>query len=151
MAFLMRLTQSPRLYKTYQGIKNERWRARIRGERGTDFIYRDIKKAYVIVLYEKSTAEFHRHADAYFHHGKISYDTGLNLEMLDEYFLIALDVFAKIPYAEGEKGSLHAWLSLLTTEDLADAEQNIEHYPWLEPVYQEIALLRRNPEEVIGM
>lgn len=124
---------------------------RIRGERGTDFTYRDIKKVYVIVLYEKSTAEFHRHADAYFHHGKISYDTGLNLEMLDEYFLIALDVFTKIPYAEGEKGSLHAWLSLLTTEDLADAEQNIEHYPWLEPIYQEIALLRRNPEEVIGM
>ena len=25
----MRLTQSPRLYRTYQGIKNERWRARI--------------------------------------------------------------------------------------------------------------------------
>ena len=254
----MRLTQSPRLYKTYQGIKNERWRARIldffvgnqslpltydpffkfifnpdrhadrlekfisailgmrvkikkilpvedslidgetylimdllveladgslanieiqkngyafteerlscyaadllmrqytriRGERGTDFTYRDINKVYVIVLYEKSTAEFHRHADAYFHHGKISYDTGLNLEMLDEYFLIALDVFTKIPYAEGEKGSLHAWLSLLTTEDLADAEQNIEHYPWLEPIYQEIALLRSNPEEVSGM
>lgn len=124
---------------------------RIRGERGADFTYRDIKKVYVIVLYEKSTAEFHRHGDAYFHHGKISYDSGLNLEMLDEYFLIALDVFRKIPYAEDNKGNLHAWLSLLTTEDLADAERNIVCYPWLEPIYQEIALLRRNPEEVIGM
>lgn len=124
---------------------------RVRGERGTDFTYRDIKKVYVIVLYEKSMAEFHRHGDAYFHHGKINYDTGLNLEMLDEYFLIALDVFTKIPYAEDNKGNLHAWLSLLTTEDLADAERNIEHYPWLAPVYEEIALLRRSPEEVIGM
>ena len=88
---------------------------RVRGERGTDFTYRDIKKVYVIVLYEKSMAEFHRHGDAYFHHGKINYDTGLNLEMLDEYFLIALDVFAKIPYAEDNKSDLHAWLSLLTT------------------------------------
>lgn len=46
---------------------------------------------------------------------------------------------------------MQAWLSLLTTATLTDAEQNIEHYPWLEPIYQEIALLRRNPEEVIGM
>ncbi len=124
---------------------------RIRGERGADFTYRDIKKVYVIVLYEKSTAEFHRHGDAYFHHGKISYDTGLNLEMLDEYFLIALDVFTKIPYAEDNKSDLHAWLTLLTTENLADAKQNVEHYPWLKSIYQEISMLRRNPEEVIGM
>ena len=124
---------------------------RVRGERGADFTYRDIKKVYVIVLYEKSTAEFHRHGDAYFHHGKIGYDTGLNLEMLDEYFLIALDVFRKIPYAEDNKGSLHAWLSLLTTENLTDAEQNIRHYPWLAPIYEEIALLRHKPEEIISM
>lgn len=70
---------------------------RIRGERGADFTYHDIKKVYVLVLYEKSTAEFHRHGDTRFHHGRISYDIGLNLEMLDEYFLIALDVFVKIP------------------------------------------------------
>ena len=60
-------------------------------------------------------------------------------------------MFAKIPYAEDNKGDLHAWLSLLTTENLADAERNIARYPWLESIYQEIALLRRNPEEVIGM
>ena len=71
--------------------------------------------------------------------------------MLDEYFLIALDVFTKIPYAEDNKSDLHAWLSLLTTENLTDAERNMRHYPWLEPIYQEIALLRRSPEEVIGM
>lgn len=124
---------------------------RIRGERGADFTYHDIKKVYVIVLYEKSTAEFHRHGGTCFHHGKISYGSGLKLEMLDEYFLIALDVFKKIPYAEDNKSDLHAWLSLLTTENLTDAERNMRHYPWLEPIYQEIALLRRSPEEVIGM
>ena len=97
------------------------------------------------------SAEFHRHGDTCFHHGRISYDSGLKLEMLDEYFLIALDVFAKTPYAEDNKSDLHAWLSLLTTENLTDAERNMRHYPWLEPIYQEIALLRRSPEEVIGM
>ena len=92
-----------------------------------------------------------KNGDTCFHHGKISYGSGLKLEMLDEYFLIALDVFKKIPYAEDNKSDLHAWLSLLTTENLTDAERNMRHYPWLEPIYQEIALLRRSPEEVIGM
>ena len=32
-----------------------------------------------------------------------------------------------------------------------DAEQLIREYPWLEEIYQEIAVLRRKPEEVLGM
>ena len=39
----------------------------------------------------------------------------------------------------------------MTTENLEDAEQLIREYPWLEEIYREIAVLRRNPEEVLGM
>ena len=39
----------------------------------------------------------------------------------------------------------------LTTENLEDAERWIREYPWLEEIYQEIAVLRRKPEEVLGM
>ena len=39
----------------------------------------------------------------------------------------------------------------MTTENLEDAEQLIREYPWLEEIYQEIAVLRRKPEEVLGM
>ena len=52
---------------------------------------------------------------------------------------------------EGKKSEQRAWLSLLTTENLEDAEQLIREYPWLEEIYQEIAVLRRKPEEVLGM
>ena len=52
---------------------------------------------------------------------------------------------------EGKKSEQKAWLSLLTTENLEDAEQLIREYPWLEEIYQEIAVLRRKPEEVLGM
>ena len=44
-----------------------------------------------------------------------------------------------------------AWLSLLVTENLEDAEGLIRDYPWLQEIYEEIALLRHRPEEVLGM
>ena len=69
----------------------------------------------------------------------------------EEFCLIALDVFREIPYTEGKKSEQKAWLSLLTTENLEDAERWIREYPWLEEIYQEIAVLRRKPEEVLGM
>ena len=43
------------------------------------------------------------------------------MELLQEYFLIALDVFRKFPYSE-DKNELTSWLSLLVTEELEDAE-----------------------------
>ena len=125
---------------------------RVRGDaERKSFSYKDIKKVYVIVLFEKSTSFFHQFPGIYLHHGKTVFDSGLNLELLQEYYLIALDVFQKIPYSEGEKSEQRAWLSLLTTENLEDAERLIEDYPWLKEIYQEIAMLRRKPEEVLGM
>lgn len=125
---------------------------RVRGDaERKSFSYKDIKKVYVIVLFEKSTSLFHQFPGIYLHHGKTVFDSGLNMELLQEYYLIALDVFQKIPYSEGEKSEQRAWLSLLTTENLEDAERLIEDYPWLKEIYQEIAMLRRKPEEVLGM
>ena len=115
------------------------------------FSYRDIKKVYVIVLFEKSTAIFHQFPDSYIHYGKTRFNTGLRLDLLQEYCLIALDVFRKIPYPEDEENEQRAWLSFLTTENLEDAERLIRNYPWLEEIYQEIAMLRRKPEEVLAM
>ena len=125
---------------------------RVRGNaERKSFSYKDIKTVYVIVLFEKSTSLFHQFPGIYLHHGKTVFDSGLNMELLQEYYLVALDVFQKIPYPEGEKSEQRAWLSLLTTENLEDAERLIEDYPWLKEIYQEIAMLRRKPEEVLGM
>ena len=44
-----------------------------------------------------------------------------------------------------------AWLSLLVTENLEEAERLIEDYPWLQEIYEKIAMLRHRPEEVLGM
>ncbi len=127
--------------------------ARVKGERGKSFTYHDIKKVYVIVIYEKSTGEFHRIPNAYIHHGNTVFDTGLDLKLLQEYFLIALDVFQKFPYPK-IRSEQTAWLSLLTTENMEDAEKLMEEYPeylWIEEIYEEMAMLCHRPEEVLEL
>ena len=124
--------------------------ARVRGSMGSAFTYRDIKKVYVIVIYEKSTIAFHGIMNSYIHYGKTTFDTGLAMEFLQEYCLIALDVFREFPYSKN-RNEQTAWLSLLATETPEEAEALSSEYPWLAEIYQEIASLRQNPEEVLGM
>ena len=72
------------------------------------------------------------------------------MELLQEYFFIALDVFRKFSYPK-DKDELTAWLSLLVTENLEEAKRLVQDYPWLQEIYEEIAMLRHRPEEVLGM
>ena len=119
---------------------------RAKRDREKRFSYRDIKKVFVIVLYENSTAAFRQCPGTYLHYGKTTFDTGLKLDLLQEFCLVALDAYRKIPYPKREKSEQQAWLSFLTTEDLKDAETLVKDYPWLEEIYREIAVLRRRPE-----
>ena len=66
------------------------------------------------------------------------------------YCLVCLDVFREFPYAK-EKNEQTAWLSFLLTETVEEAEKLVSEYPWLEEIYRELAMLRRKPEEVLGM
>ena len=124
--------------------------ARARGERGKHFTYRDMKKVYTIIIFEKSTQVFHQIPQSYIHRGSTKFDTGLELSLLQEYCLVCLDVFRQFPYAK-DKNEQTAWLSLLLTETVEEAEKLVSEYPWLEEIYRELAMLRRKPEEVLGM
>ena len=124
--------------------------ARAKSLRGKDFSYRDMRKVYTIILFENSARIFHQDPDRYIHHGKTTFDTGLQMTLLQEYCLVALDVFRKKPYSEN-RSKQTAWLSFLTTETIEDAEKLITVYPWLEDIYKEIAMLRQKPEEVLHM
>ena len=124
--------------------------ARVRGERGKQFIYRDMKKVYTIIIFEKSTQVFHQIPQSYIHRGSTKFDTGLELSLLQEYCLVCLDVFREFPYAK-DKNEQTAWLSFLLTETVEEAEKLVSEYPWLEEIYRELAMLRRKPEEVLGM
>ena len=124
--------------------------ARAKSLRGDKFSYRDMRKVYTIVIFENSAGNFHRMPEAYIHRGRIAFDTGLEMDFLQEYCLVALDVFRQIPYAV-DRNEQTAWLSLLVTETVEEAERLMTEYPWLEEIYKEIAMLRQKPEEVLHM
>ena len=139
-----------------------------------------MKKVYTIVLYEKTEGDFKDPMlqGAYIHHGKTRFDTRLKLNLLQEYFLIALDVFCQNGYTDDKNSdaleteliathnnipetgfatndlsmdSLEGWLSILTAETMADVERVIRRYPWSEPIFREMSAYVNNPEEVILM
>ena len=145
-----------------------------------NFKYSDMKKVYTIVLYEKTEGDFKDPMlqGAYIHHGKTRFDTSLKLNLLQEYFLIALDVFGQNGYTDDKDSdaleteliathnnipetgfatndlsmdSLDGWLSILTAETMADVERVIRRYPWSEPIFREMSAYVNNPEEVILM
>jgi hypothetical protein len=117
-----------------------------------NFSYSDLKTVYTIVIFEKSPEIMKRkeYRDKYIHYGKTVFDTGLPMKMLQEYYLIGLDVFKKSTYPK-TRCNLTAWLSLLATEDMSEVEALIEEYPWLEEIYREMAEYMYRPEEVLNM
>ena len=145
-----------------------------------NFKYSDMKKVYTIVLYEKTEGNFKDPMlhGAYIHHGKNRFDTNLKLNLLQEYFLIALDVFCQNGYTDDKNSdaleteliathknvletdlatddlsmdSLDGWLSILTAETMADVERVIRRYPWSEAIFREMSAYVNRPEEVILM
>ncbi|MCD7817566.1 MAG: Rpn family recombination-promoting nuclease/putative transposase, partial [Lachnospiraceae bacterium] len=68
---------------------------RVKSEKQKNFSYKDMKKVYTIVLFEKSPKEYHKIPHSYIHCGRPTFDTGLQIELLQEYIYIPLDIFKK--------------------------------------------------------
>ena len=125
---------------------------RVKGEKGSTFTYQDLKTVYTIVMFENSpneckTADL---ADIYLHHGKTAFDTGINLRLLQEYYVVALDVFRKSKYSK-DINELNAWLSLLTATTMDDLAALISDYPWMETICTDMSEYLYHPEEVVTM
>lgn len=91
---------------------------RVRGEKGKKFTYRDIKKVYSIIFYEKSPGEFHAFPDDYIHKSKQETDTGVKIELLQEFIFIPLDIFSVVRQNKGINNKLEAWLTFLGCDEV---------------------------------
>ena len=120
--------------------------------KASDFDYRDVHKVYSIILYEHSSKEYFqvKEKGAYRHHGTTIFDTELNIEMLQEFFIINLDIFKDRDYTR-ENTVLNGWLHFLTTENMCDIAAITKEYPWLEEIYDSVADYMRDPKEAIAM
>jgi len=127
--------------------------SRVKNEKGKLFSYKDLSKVYTIILYEKSTEEFKAFDNIFVHRATTVCETGAELNFLQEFYLVALDVFQKSEYAKirNPEDRLAGWLSFFCTENIDDAEELCQTYPWLSDFYVEMAQFGRKPEEMIGM
>ena len=63
--------------------------SRVKEQKGKKFTYSDLKKVYTIIIFEQSPAEISRkeYKDTYVHHGTTIFDTGIEMNMLQDYYL----------------------------------------------------------------
>ena len=129
--------------------------SRVREQKGKKFTYSDLKKVYTIIIFEQSPAELIRkeHKDTYVHHGTTIFDTGIEMNMLQDYYLIALDVFDKSYYSKDKKviNELNGWLALLSVDSTDRLNELVTDYPYLESVFVDMAGYLDKPAEVVNM
>ncbi len=129
--------------------------ARVKGQKGAGFTYNDLKKVYTIIIFENSPAELKKDylKDSYVHFGSTRFDSGIAIDLLQDYYLISLDVFAKSYYSKEKKqiNDLNGWLALLSTDRVDRLDELVSDYPQMESICRDMASYLDQPEEVIGM
>ena len=110
-----------------------------------------MKNVYTIVLFEKSTREFHEIPGKYLHYGEHTYDTGLRLETLQKSVLVALDIFRKNIENRSIENKLEAWLLLLSSDEPERILELLEKYPEFREIYEEVYQMCRNVEGIMSL
>lgn len=123
---------------------------RVRGLKKKKFSYKDIKNVYTIVLFEESTSEFHKFPNTYLHYFEQHSDTGLQLELLQKFLFIPLDIFQENQHNKIISSKLDAWLLFFSSDNPEDILRLIEQYPEFQAMYEQAYDLCRNVENVMG-
>lgn len=123
---------------------------RIRSRQKENFSYHQIKNVFLIVLYETSPKEFKEFPKEYIHRSKQMFNTGLQLEMLQEYVMISLDIFKKTMQNKSIENLEEAWLTFLASDDPDKIIELITWYPEFKPLYETLYQMCRNVEGVMG-
>ena len=134
---------------------------RVKGEKKKAFSYKDIKSVYTIVFFETSIKEFHEYPQNYIHKFKQQSDTGLELELLQKYVFIPLDIFRTIYHNNVKSNAKNgggncwnrteAWLTFLSTDEPEIIIELIRQYPEFKEMYEEIYVMCQNVEKVMEM
>ena len=108
----------------------------------------------LIVLFEKSNSVFKSFSkDIYIHRFQQQSDSGIELNLLQEYTFICLDIFDDIIHNEGRKidGRLEEWLVFLKEDDPDMIIKLLEQNSEFRDIYEEIYNICRNSERMMGM
>ena len=124
---------------------------RVRSASGDEFAYNQIRNVYLIVLYEKSPKEFKKFPKEYFHYSRQIFDTGLQLNLLQEYIMIPLDIFRLNMDNKSIETPLEAWLTFFSDDRPEKIIELITKYPDFKAMYETLYQMCQNVEKVMGM
>ena len=139
--------------------------------------YKDMRKVHTIILFENSNKSLISQVDKalYFHVGKTQFNTGIKIELLQDFVLVSLDTFKKYRYSDIREGRIKItdydydssqydepvsekmkqdrlkYLSLFVAETPQEIDRLIEIFPDLESVRQDINEYLERPGEVLSM
>ena len=140
--------------------------------------YKDMRKVHTIILFEDSNKSLISQVDKalYFHVGKTQFNTGIKIELLQDFVLVSLDTFKKYRYSDIREGRIKItdydydssqyndelvsekmkqdrlkYLSLFVAETPQEIERLIEIFPDLESVRRDINGYLERPGEVLSM
>ena len=128
----------------------KRVREKQRGQKGK-FSYKNIKNVYTIVIFEKSPMEIRMLENRYIHKSFWGFDTGLKMNLLQNFIFIALDIFRKNMENKTVENELDAWLMFFASEEPKRIIELIESYPGFREIYGDIYEICLNMEKVMGM
>lgn len=109
------------------------------------------------MLFEQSTKEFHQKRykgnHIYIHRSKQETNTGLRMELLQEYVFIALDILRNKLDNVGIDidNKLEAWLTFLSDDEPEHILELVAAYPDFKPLYEEIYHMCQNMEDMMGI
>ena len=127
---------------------------RVRAELGQGFTYRKIQKVYTIVLFEKSNSDFSNFSkEIYIHHFEQKSDTGVEMNLLQEYTFICLDIFSDIIQNEDRKieNRLEEWLVFLSQDDPDMIIKLLNQNADFQEIYEEVYTICLNMERMMEM
>ena len=127
---------------------------RVRAELGQGFTYRKIQKVYTIVLFEKSNSDFSKFSkEIYIHHFEQKSDTGVEMNLLQEYTFICLDIFGDIIQNEDRKieNRLEEWLVFLSQDDPDMIIKLLNQNADFQEIYEEVYTICLNMERMMEM
>lgn len=132
------------LLRQYKRIKNL-------DSETSSFNYRTIKPVYTIIIFEKSPEEFHKFENIYIHKLSQKSDSGIHLQLLQNFIFISLDIFMKNRQNQSINSRLDAWLLFFASDKIEDVITIIESYPEFRFMYEDVYELCQNTEDIMGL
>lgn len=124
---------------------------RIRGSDKHKNAYKNMKNVYTVILFEKSPVEFKQFPEAYLHQFSQKSDTGLEINLLQKYLFIPLDIFLRNIHNKGIRNKLDGWLVFFSDDSPERIIELLEKYPEFKPLYEHVYEMCRNVEKVMEM